>query len=308
MVVILLLPPYSTNGCDGRSSNESSSPASSTTSTGDTAIPSASYAGCRLPKTGHEDYNNNNRAGNGSYYATTPPLQISPTPPTTTTDPSLSSPATGIALYEYNHNQHNNATADDDDDEEEDERSHTSHYHCFQSPASISPPPPPLPKSKPPSYVPLGGVWYHHQPPPQPKLCNIVPKPPRYRSQPTLETIPEHVSDPPPPLLASDISATAKAHQEPKQFNIDVNKHRPKKNFPPPATTTKTFNNSNYFTNTTSNNYVRHVTRVNFYDIDTSQVEYESRDYDGDDADNKDDCDLDDDNDCKIEAVTKEGK
>ncbi|XP_073834202.1 chascon isoform X2 [Musca autumnalis] len=37
-------------------------------------------------------------------------------------------------------------------------------------------------------------------------------------------------------------------------------------------------------------------------------VEYESRDYDGDDAadDNKDVCDLDDDNDCNIEAITKE--
>ncbi|XP_061400036.1 uncharacterized protein LOC133335755 [Musca vetustissima] len=295
MVVILLLPPYSTNGCDGRSSNDSSSPATtaSTTSTGDTAIPAASYAaGQYQPKIGQEDQQyrgHGNDAWNYQYHNTTP----------TTTD----------------------------------EESNTSHYHCFQSPGSISPPPPPLPTSKPPSYVPFGSDWLPPPPPPapEPKLCNVVPKPPRYRSQPTLETILEHVVSDPVQSTTSN-ERVAQTTQGTQMFTgsypaagayYPTNSGGPLPPAPsaPPANNknnkNKTHkssynysnnNNSNYFTNTTTTNYVRHVTRVNFYDVDTSQVEYESRDYDGDDAvaENKDDCDLDDDNDCNIEAITKE--
>ncbi|XP_013101236.2 uncharacterized protein LOC106082995 isoform X1 [Stomoxys calcitrans] len=295
MVVILLLPPYSTNGCDGRSSNDSSSPASSTTSTGDTAIPTATYAGRRLSKTAAvEDHNNNNRTTYGLYYATSPPLQAPAPAPSTSSSPT---PPADTPAYEYNTNA--------------DEANNTSHYHCFQSPASISPPPPPLPQSNPPYYAPYcfggdrgGGEWYQYlhpqqlQQPPEPKMCNAVPKPPRFRSQQTLETIPEHVSD-----TAAPTTVPATASPATKLFSASISRSccDPPKNFPPPITC----NNSNFYTNTT--NYVRHVTRVNFYDVDTSQVEYESRDYDGDgDAQNKDNCDLDDNNDCNIEAVTKE--
>uniref|UniRef100_T1PD69 Uncharacterized protein n=1 Tax=Musca domestica TaxID=7370 RepID=T1PD69_MUSDO len=330
MVVILLLPPYSTNGCDGRSSNESSSPATtaSTTSTGDTAIPAASYAaGHHQPKSGQEDEHQHG-TGNGSYFhypqyhhqanQTAPPLQTTGT----TTLPDATP-----TIFEYNttqhshHHHHLHNTRISATDEE----SNTSHYHCFQSPGSISPPPPPLPTSRPPSYVPFGSDWLPPPPPPsppEPKLCNVVPKPPRYRSQQTLETIPEHVSDPVSTSTPANEDGSGDQPSTNSAFTGSIpvpgSSYNKKRRKPPasqlqPITTTNnahnkpSFNDSNYFTNTTTN-YVRHVTRVNFYDVDTSQVEYESRDYDGDDGEaaNKDVCDLDDDNDCNIEAITKE--
>lgn len=52
-------------------------------------------------------------------------------------------------------------------------------------------------------------------------------------------------------------------------------------------------NNSNNYNNTNTNDYVRHVTRVNFYDVVTSQVEFEPKD-------DSDECDT--------EAITKEGE
>ncbi|XP_039959098.1 uncharacterized protein LOC120773947 isoform X1 [Bactrocera tryoni] len=50
-------------------------------------------------------------------------------------------------------------------------------------------------------------------------------------------------------------------------------------------------NNNNNYNNTNTNDYVRHVTRVNFYDVVTSQVEFEPKD-------DSDECDT--------EAITKE--
>lgn len=58
------------------------------------------------------------------------------------------------------------------------------------------------------------------------------------------------------------------------------------------------FTNANATTNTTD--YVRHVTRVNFYDIDTSQVEFESKDDEESTEATGSNCDT--------EAITKEGE
>lgn len=270
MVVILLLPPYSTNGCDGRS-NESSSTATSTTSTGETAIPNISYqhsGNNNWPPTTNkslEDHNNNNQQTSSYYYTARPPTEFYEC---TNTAPALS-------------------------------QTTASHYQQYPE-ASISPPPPPLPKSKPPKYIPPSqqswqqqGIFdIYDQQNENVKLCaNIVPKPPRCRSlsQQTLETIPEHTPPPQPT-------------QPPPPATVPFNPAFHKSSIPK-ASKSKSFKkNSNYITNTT--NYVRHVTRVNFYDIDTSQVEYESKDYDADD----DNLNLSLDDERNTEALTKEGK
>ncbi|KNC20834.1 hypothetical protein FF38_11258 [Lucilia cuprina] len=306
MVVILLLPPYSTNGCDGRS-NESSSPATSTTSTGETAIHNIDYNLQQQQVSNSkslEDYNNNNQQIASSYYYTAPP----PEPP----PPLLSATATTAEYYPYRENvtpQHYNAATALSENT-------TSHYKY----STVSPPPPPLPKSKPPTYVAARNqqeefLFYNQNVNTDPrsnsiKICaNIVPKPPRCRAQshPTLATIPEHSiqqqqpmlakKQPPPTAVSTNTPTSSTAnvfHKVPSSNNNNKN-YLPLSN----SSKSKTFTNSNYTTNTT--NYVRHVTRVNFYDIDTSQVEYESKDYDGDDNDN---LTLDDDN--NTEALTKE--
>jgi len=53
-------------------------------------------------------------------------------------------------------------------------------------------------------------------------------------------------------------------------------------------------------TTTTTTDYVRHVTRVNFYDIDTSQVEFEPKDDEESNEATASNCDT--------EAITKEGE
>lgn len=299
MVVILLLPPYSTNGCDGRS-NESSSTATSTTSTGETAIPTNNYN--QQPHTINnknnqnkllEDFNNNNQQTSSYYYAVPPP-----------------EPPTGFFQYTENFNPQHSFTA---------LQENTSHYRY----TAVSPPPPPLPKTKPPNYVAERVQFHKHsnnatsvidqRPSSNVKICaNIVPKPPRCRSQsyPTLATIPEHTIQQPakekqannqqPPITVPASSTTSPS---------TVSFYKSNSNYLLPSTKaksnskSKSSKNSNYVTNTT--NYVRHVTRVNFYDIDTSQVEYEYESKDNDVDDNHN-LTLDDEN--NTEALTKEGK
>lgn len=307
MVVILLLPPYSTNGCDG-TSNESSSTATSTTSTGETAIQTNDYdqqneqEATKNNVESLEDFNNNNPQIS-SYYYTTPP----PEPP--------------AQFFPYSENVISQYPAFALSE-------NASHYKF----SSVSPPPPPLPKSKPPSFIAARNQqelqFYHSDcqevdSSSNVKLfANIIPKPPRCRTQshPTLATIPEHAVQqqpdqqplrPAPPPITVPASGTQnttantllhKANNNNKN-NKSNNNNNNSNNYLLPSNKTKrkSHKNSNYVTNTT--NFVRHVTRVNFYDIDTSQVEYESQDYDGDDNDH---LNLDDEN--NTEALTKEGK
>lgn len=110
------------------------------------------------------------------------------------------------------------------------------------------------------------GCWMPQQP------ANAVPKPPRSHGL---------------QWSSSAYPATHATSHQPVIFRVQSS--LPNGSFTNATTTT-----------TTTTDYVRHVTRVNFYDIDTSQVEFEPKDDEESNEVTASNCDT--------EAITKEGE
>lgn len=148
--------------------------------------------------------------------------------------------------------------------------SHSRSYRPLPAPGpGPGPGPAPVHAYRPGGWAPLQS-WPNAVP-------NAVPKPPRqiHQSHPVVFRV--HPSLPQP---------SPSPHTNP---NPIPGGHHPRGN---------RFTNANATTNTTD--YVRHVTRVNFYDIDTSQVEFESKDDEESTEATGSNCDT--------EAITKEGE
>ncbi|XP_037938880.1 uncharacterized protein LOC119672007 isoform X2 [Teleopsis dalmanni] len=325
MVVILLLTPYTTNGCDG-GSNESST--ISTTSTGDTAILTTNYKAQQHKQQQqqkyhfnqsqwhnlHHDYPTNYTQQQQQYQRQQQHLQQFSSHKNSYENCGQKNETTGTITYtnipNNNSRQHfqnysSNPTVaytaryairqPEQDQEYYENNTRFPHYHTINnSSISITPTqskstlPPPLPKTKPP-YVSYFSGRYN-------LYANVIPKPLRSKECQHCEIRPNqqhtyqeyHFSFVDPPEIQTSISLQEDMERESISLPISISPTRVEvtsNNFSPTRPITY---NPNKSTNTID--FVRHVTRVNFYDIDTLQAEYESKD----------------ENDFDTEAITKE--